>query len=211
MTYFEKARKQFSGQDTENGGDAEEVMEAHGTFLAQWIKKRGRIFDSLIDREHLSANVKNHPGVQLQRSLPMRRAILLLSTALLALSLTACIRRHVTSAELPGRWSLTLESNVKLTGQIRRSNALTLNEDGTFEVRDLPGKIWAQNGLISGNGHWTFKEEDQSLVLVLSQLDGTQHHVPYGTELDVYGTRRAVTLRYFLGDPDDGNTFDFKK
>ena len=95
---------------------------------------------------------------------------------------------------------------------------IVLDADGTFVVSEVPGLFYSPGRraarLESGRGVWKLvsgegKQQVQLDFHVIAEWK--EIDLPYGTQLDVSRGWSAVSLFYFLGDPDEGRMIDFEK
>jgi hypothetical protein len=136
-----------------------------------------------------------------------------LAALFLVLWLSGC-GREVKLSELTGTWVVTQESRERFPLGLRDDlGLLTLDSDGLFTARELPGEIFGQNKRsVSGSGRWVFEEDDESMRLdLLDIVAGDRALVPYSTQVDVFSSGSSLRLRYYIGDPDQLNTIDLQK
>ena len=102
--------------------------------------------------------------------------------------------------------------------ELRKNSAkIVLAANGTFVASDLPGIFDfppAPAQLDGGSGVWKLvsREGKQQLQFDFEMISsGEVNNLPFGMQMDVSKGWSAVSLYYFLGDPDERLRVAFEK
>ena len=121
-------------------------------------------------------------------------------------------------ADLIGTWTLTRLSLDKMRrdgGYEITTHSLTLDEDGTFELVNMPdwwGNGRSSQGFLSGSGSWRLAQSlDRfwGVSLEFDQLNGAA--IRSATHLNIAREGPGYVLYVYIGNPDSGNAMVFEK
>lgn len=136
---------------------------------------------------------------------------------LLFVGIAGC--KSVQPRDLAGTWVISDASRQVLPPELKTDLAkIVLNRDGTFVASAMPGLFYFPQSrparLESGNGAWELvsREGKQQIQLVFHAIaDWNTTDLPYGTPLEVSRGWSAMSLYYFIGDPDEGRRIEFER
>jgi hypothetical protein len=148
--------------------------------------------------------------------LSVRMLRLLSITMLLCLGLLGCGR--VQPTDVTGTWAMKESSRQILPVELQKNSAkIVLSANGTFVASDLPGIFDfppEPARLDGGSGVWKLvsREGKQQVQFDFEMISsGKIKNLPFGMQMDVSDGWTAVSLYYFLGDPDEGLRVAFEK
>jgi hypothetical protein len=113
---------------------------------------------------------------------------------------------------------MTGSSRQILPMELQKNSAkIVLSANGTFAASDLPGIFDfppERAHLDGGSGIWKLvsREGKQQLQFDFELISsGKVNNLPFGMQMEVSKGWAAVSLYYFLGDPDEGLRVSFEK
>ena len=144
-----------------------------------------------------------------------RRSLLYITTLLGVL--LGC--RSARNEDFVGDWTIHSEPTASTRSVDRYSQAvLRFKSNGTFEAANVPASMvgvdMASRSTIEATGKWRVELErgETQLYLIFEDIRGVPSvPVPYGMPLHVSARFSTQRLYYYLGDPDENRTVEFRK
>jgi hypothetical protein len=124
-----------------------------------------------------------------------------------------------TQSEMVGIWEVD-KSSYELNeenGFERKKIELNLNENGTFKIINLPNYInvfdQTEEKFVNTSGTWEIGKDfkDKKWVLNMRFNKSNLYENGMSTSYDLYLQDDGIIIWYFIGDPDSGERFLYRK
>ena len=132
---------------------------------------------------------------------------------------TKNLTKKPTQTEMTGIWEVdkfSYDLNEE-NGFERKKIELNLNKNGTFEITNLPNYInvfdQTDEKFVSTSGKWEIGKDFKGEKWVLNMRFDKSNLYENGmsTSYDLYLQNDGIIIWYFIGDPDSGERFLYRK